>query len=180
MKIAPARARRPISSLTLERGHRLRCLCNCSWISEAQFVACVVAVAGEWNKWAKARRAFRSRGMKSGCRGQLRGRVGPRAGSESPLGRPNWFWSARLEDVHQSNDIFEEREWRVGNKKPERRRDVWGARRWRRPRKGDACRITSRFAKTKLSSPRSYLTLLETHNQLVNQRRLNTGIPHSS
>ena len=94
--------------------------------------------------------------------------------------RPNWFWSARLEDVYQSSDIFEEREWRVAKRKPERRRDVWGARRWRRPRKGDACRITSRFAKIKLSSPRSYLTPLETHNQLVNQRRLNTGIPHSS
>ena len=52
--------------------------------------------------------------------------------------RPKPVLSARLEVIHQSSDIFKEREWLAGKRKPERRRDVWGARRWRRPRKGDA------------------------------------------
>ena len=47
---------------------------------------------------------------------------------------------------------------RGGEKKPERRRDVRGAGRWRRHRKSDACRIASRRAKTQLFSTRSFLT----------------------
>ena len=52
-----------------------------------------------------------------------------------------------MEERKEERKEKEERE-KGEKRKPERRRDVGGARRWRHHRKSDACRIASRRAKT--------------------------------
>ena len=58
----------------------------------------------------------------------------PRAGPESPLDDQTGSGQLDLKISEGLRDIFKAREWRVGKRKLERWRDVWGARRWRRPR----------------------------------------------
>ena len=82
-------------------------------------------------------RSFQAERDEIRVRGQLCGRVGP-----TPLNDQTGSGQLSLKISRRLSDILEERGCCVGKRKPETRRDVWGAKGWR-PRKGDTCLIRS-------------------------------------